>query len=244
MGSQLQSLLGLIEGQRLPSPLIIEGADRHVWAMTLVSHLLCLKKTACGDCTGCKKYRSQFHPDWIRLPEDYKIDDIRDALRQLRLRPFETDHRILVVPDLDSNQLQIQNSLLKTLEEPSPTWILILPIASRWNLLETLRSRCLFVSTGQTHPPTLSESDEIIFDLISRADDLHLATALEPSLKDRKKSIDLWGRLLEYASTRAYPQHWMNLAPALEEGMSDLKRNLNPKIVWDRVWAESLIQHS
>lgn len=212
---------------RFPSPLIIEGDSRdHVCKEIFLATL------------GEKAVRG-FHPDLIRLEEDFGLEEIRKALYQLRQRPFEATTRVLCIPNLKFHQTQIQNALLKTLEEPSPRWILLLPVQSASQLLETIRSRCLILRTPSKEKGELEDKEFEIFNLITAADELALAEKLEPFFKEREKSKKLFENLIQKASAKQYPGHWIHLAPHLVDAIADLQRNLNQKIVWDKAWTQS-----
>lgn len=223
----------------LPSPLLLEGEDRLSYLKKLSHRALC--ETLCGTCKTCKMLAKGFHPDLIWLGEESKMEDIREALTKLRQRPFEATHRVLVIENLHDANAAMQNALLKTLEEPLPHWKILLGINSRFAALPTLRSRCLYVKLP---PPEkadeLTESEQSIFEKIRDRKDLELSVAIETPLKDRAKAKSCFIRLLSAASQKSYPGHWLYVAEPMEQSLAALDRNLNSKIVWDRLWAKSI----
>jgi len=216
----------LLEDGRFPSALIIEGDSRREVCREIFQAAL-----------GEKALRG-FHPDLIQVGEDFGLEEVRKALIQLRQRPYEAGVRVLCIPDLTAQQIQIQNSLLKSLEEPSPRWILLLPVQSASQLLATIKSRCLVFRTPRMAIENLEDREAEIFDLVARGDDLGLYEKLEPFLKEREKSKNLFLNLLSAASAQKYPGHWEYFAPALTDGVLQLQRNLNQKLVWDHAWSE------
>jgi DNA polymerase-3 subunit delta' len=69
-------------------------------------------------------------------------------------RPFEGTRRVFIIDDAEDMTEQAQDALLKTLEEPPASTILILVSAYPDTLLATIRSRCRRVRFGE-----LSERD-------------------------------------------------------------------------------------
>jgi DNA polymerase-3 subunit delta' len=100
---------------------------------------------ACDLCTSCRKIDHQNHPDTVIIePEGQfiKLQAIREIQKQMRFRPLEGKKRIFIMVDADKMNSPSANALLKTLEEPSASNILIL-ITSRPHLLPlTILSRC------------------------------------------------------------------------------------------------------
>jgi len=73
------------------------------------------------------------------------LDEVRERLPRLGLRPSEGDRPVLLVRDLDRFAPEVHDALLKTLEEP-PAGAAILLVASEPSALpETVVSRCRLV---------------------------------------------------------------------------------------------------
>lgn len=225
---------------RLTAPIIIEGAEALSMAQSLAKQALCINQNACGDCASCKKFQKGFHPDYLMLSDDAKMEDLRQALSSLRLRPFESRVRVMIIDGLNSHKIHLQNALLKTLEEPSDRWMLILSVESRWSLLETIRSRCLTATATDTRTIDLSPHLEEVFRAVEHQDESALFNKMDSFLKDRSMALESFRSLLNVASQRGYPGHWMSLAPLMEEGIDGLLRNLNQRVVWDSLWVGSL----
>ncbi len=87
------------------------------------------------------------NPDLIilRPDEDKKqiaIEQIRDLQKSLSLFPYSSKYKIAIIEQADKMSKSAANAILKTLEEPSKTTILMLLTSSPNNLLDTIKSRC------------------------------------------------------------------------------------------------------
>jgi DNA polymerase-3 subunit delta' len=101
----------------------------------------------CLDCPTCNRIERQEYPDLfpISLAEDskqIKVDQIRELIHSLSLSPYESNRRYGLLLDFENANPSAQNSLLKTLEEPPGSVILIVTANSADALLETITSRC------------------------------------------------------------------------------------------------------
>lgn len=71
--------------------------------------------------------------------------EVRESLRFLQETPFQGPYRVLIITDAHLLSLGAQNALLKFVEEPEPTAVLIFVTHESGVLLDTLRSRLLGV---------------------------------------------------------------------------------------------------
>ncbi|HWT09620.1 MAG TPA: DNA polymerase III subunit delta' [Roseomonas sp.] len=72
-----------------------------------------------------------------------RVEDARDAVRFLTQTAAEGGWRVVVMDEAErADQAAVQNTLLKTLEEPPPKTVLLLVCAAPQKLLPTIRSRC------------------------------------------------------------------------------------------------------
>ena len=102
---------------------------------------------ACNKCPSCIKAMSGTHPDIITITHEKAtigVDDIRQQLRDdVIIKPYESSHKIYIIPEGEKMTVQAQNALLKTLEEP-PTYIVIIILTTNINaFLPTILSRCV-----------------------------------------------------------------------------------------------------
>lgn len=102
------------------------------------------------------------HPDftWIepRGAHQILVDDVRSQIvREIALRPFESSRRVFVIAEADRMNEEAQNTLLKTLEEPSPFAHLVLVSSAPGRLLPTIPSRCRQVRFGPVPAARIAE---------------------------------------------------------------------------------------
>jgi DNA polymerase-3 subunit delta' len=102
---------------------------------------------ACGDCRVCRLIEAEKHPDMFLLrPEEsggrILVDSARDLILALMLKPLEARRRIALLADFQRALPGTANALLKTLEEPPPSALLLLTADSADELLPTIVSRC------------------------------------------------------------------------------------------------------
>jgi DNA polymerase-3 subunit delta' len=162
-----QRLLERLQEGRIRGSLLFTGPDgigkRRV-ALEMAQRELCFRKTACGQCEGCRLFEGEdlpFElPNLLRITPEGKagvirIDQIREGLdsnNQPRfsrgviewaaLAPPMGCHRWILVEEAHRLNESSGNILLKTLEEPPPGTHFILVTQRPEALLQTIRSRC------------------------------------------------------------------------------------------------------
>ncbi|MFN8474855.1 MAG: DNA polymerase III subunit delta' [Anaerolineae bacterium] len=130
----------------------------------------------CGVCASCRRVAALTHPNLRVIEPDgaagdeaggsesggerktrkaasrgqIKIDTVREVQRELSLRPYQGDYRVVVLSRADSMNEAAENALLKTLEEPPAYGVLILTAEDVDSLLPTTVSRCQGVTVGLT----------------------------------------------------------------------------------------------
>jgi len=149
-----------------------EGVGKTTLALAFARALLCQRRApdqgdACGECLSCRKVSSGNHPD-LRviepLTENGKqkhwitVTQLREAERLTSLAPSESDHRVIIIPEMGRIQEAAANTLLKTLEEPPAGVTLILIATETSGVLPTILSRCQLVTLNPVAPDAVARA--------------------------------------------------------------------------------------
>ena len=140
------------EDKLSPSYLFVgpKGVGKYLAARWFASAVLCSNKSEygpCGFCTNCKRIESGNHPDVSVLTNaDNKItigiDEVREAIATTQTCSYEGGYRFWIIDEAQRLTEEAQNALLKTLEEPPDSLIIILVAQPEKCLLPTVVSRC------------------------------------------------------------------------------------------------------
>lgn len=102
----------------------------------------------CGICRECRRVAAREQPDllWVTRVEESKeirIDQIRELSAELALTAHGGARKMAIITPADTLNRNAANALLKTLEEPSPSALLVLVTGEPSRLPITVLSRCL-----------------------------------------------------------------------------------------------------
>lgn len=102
----------------------------------------------CNQCTSCKQALHHNQPDIIYVqhekPNVIGVDEIRKQVNNdVGIKPYSSEHKIYIIDEAEKMNVQAQNALLKTLEEPPAYTVIMLLTTNLEALLQTIRSRCV-----------------------------------------------------------------------------------------------------
>lgn len=133
-----------------------KSSGKAMLAKTFAMSIMCEAggSEPCMECISCKKTANNANPDVINLIRDSKkktdvigIDEIRtQIISGMYERPYNGDHKVYIIDDADKMNVQAQNAILKTLEEPPGYAVLILLTRNCERLLPTIISRCIVLN--------------------------------------------------------------------------------------------------
>ena len=86
-----------------------------------------------------------------------KIGQIRELQKQIIYEPLESSRKVYILTDAERMNAEAENCLLKTLEEPPASSVLILLTSNIEALLPTTRSRCQILQFYAMQPEELAE---------------------------------------------------------------------------------------
>lgn len=184
-----------------------------------------------------------------------KVEQIQQLTAELRNKPFSSELIATIIEDGDAMTEQSQNKLLKTLEEPSPGYVIIILVSNQELLLETIRSRCLSIKLIDEHivtdPKSLEDAKKIlsmalfqsvamndVFDILKEYEtrNAELLLAMKYFLRDvvvgaRAEELIINDENIEVARKLKgkYEQKSRECISIIEETSNKLNRGLNSK---------------
>ncbi len=189
------------------------GIGKRRFALELARTLLCTEEpetnlAPCGLCESCRMFAAGNHPDLQveGLPEDKATLPIElfigdrehrnqvGLCHQLSMKPFFGRRRVAIVDDADHFSIPSANCLLKTLEEPPPSALLILIGTSLGRQLPTIRSRSQIVQFQPLPNETIADILLTTGVLTDRTHASRVAELSEGSIEQATQLIDpeLW----------------------------------------------------
>jgi DNA polymerase-3 subunit delta' len=144
------------------------GLGKRDFMRRFVRGLLCEQAVdgeACGRCRSCLLLDAGTHPDLVTLSfglrkdgvqrSDIVVDQIRDLSSRLAMASQFGGWQVACIDPADAMNTAAANALLKTLEEPSPSTLLLLVADAPWRMPQTIRSRCQRI---EFHLPSRDEA--------------------------------------------------------------------------------------
>jgi DNA polymerase-3 subunit delta' len=131
----------------------LPGLGKLRLARALAHALFCREPAAdgtpCGRCRPCHLFQVGNHPDLHRVEPDaqsrsgeIRVDAIREMTGSGTLSAHGGGYKVVIIHPAERMNPSAANSLLKTLEEPTPETLLLLVTSHPGRLLPTVRSRC------------------------------------------------------------------------------------------------------
>lgn len=244
-------LVRYITAKRTPQAVLFagnKGLGKNRLAAQFAHSLICLHPDSnglhCGECHSCLLIKAQTHPDLINLnPEEpgkaIKIDQIRQILSVLSLKPQYAANRVVIVQPADQLNIAAVNAFLKFIEEPTERTVLLLITDKPSRLPATILSRCQKVYFSRPDPELVKQwlttqgvtkDKDLLITLSEGSPLLALNYANNNILELRQKCFMQW---LEIAGRRIYPsivaEQWVKLDPDM-------------LLVWATGWIADMIK--
>ncbi len=132
---------------------ILNGEDKSgklMLAEAFAAALQCEEKgmEPCGNCRSCKQAAGRNQPDILYVshekPNTISVDDVRKQINDdIALKPYSSKFKIYIVDEAEKMNVQAQNALLKTMEEPPSYAVILLLTVNADSFLPTILSRCV-----------------------------------------------------------------------------------------------------
>ncbi len=126
-------------------------------ALALAKTLLCpynySNNQKCVNCTQCNNIDNGNYPEIKIIEADgmwIKKEQLLELQEQFSTKSVINKRKIYIIKDADKLNNVAANSLLKFIEEPEENIIAILISQTRYQLLDTIVSRCQIISFNQT----------------------------------------------------------------------------------------------
>jgi DNA polymerase-3 subunit delta' len=130
-----------------------QGSGKRTLARRLAAIYLCESQAdkPCGVCRSCVEIASESHPDlWVVRASKATIgvDEVRFIVRDITVKPFYRQRRVIIIEQAHLLTPQAQNALLKTIEEPVEGNVFLLTATNAASLLPTIVSRTRPIQVG------------------------------------------------------------------------------------------------
>lgn len=132
---------------------IINGPDKSGKKMLAEAFAMALQcenggNEGCMECHSCKQAINRNQPDIIYVshekPNTISVDDIRSQVNNdIGIKPYSSKYKIYIIDEAEKMNVQAQNALLKTIEEPPAYAVILLLTTNADMFLPTILSRCV-----------------------------------------------------------------------------------------------------
>jgi len=154
--SQAKKILeSFLKREKIPATLIFAGAQgsgKSFFARHFAQDLACPSKNgifSCLKCTSCKLIEVGTSPDFLRFSGDksgtIKIEDMQNLREFVKFKPAYGVKKIALIEDAHLLTIEASNSMLKTLEEPNISTVIILTTSKIDFIPKTIKSRAVII---------------------------------------------------------------------------------------------------
>lgn len=127
-----------------------KNSGKMMLAEAFATALLCEEgnEEPCMRCRSCHQALEHNQPDIIYVshekPNLISVDDIRRQINNdIAIKPYSSKYKVYIVDEAEKMNIQAQNALLKTIEEPPSYGIILLLTTNADAFLPTILSRCI-----------------------------------------------------------------------------------------------------
>lgn len=189
----------LLLSGRMPHAAILEGNGAPALAEFIAQSAVCEGRNApCGECPHCIRAKSGNHPDIINcrgtgVTGALSVSQVREIKLDAYVLPSEAKKKVYILQNAEKMLAPAQNALLKLLEEPPQSVLMLLVCSEKKGLLETVQSRAALISANDelesTETPAIITADNIAKSLL-QSDELPILKETVPLLQDKKLFLE------------------------------------------------------
>jgi len=180
----------------------------------------------------------RLNPDLIVVNEEkLKVEDIRNLISELSLKPFHYTHKVAIISNFEKVTDEAANSILKTLEEPNPSTILILLASNKLSVLATIASRCQAIYFNTQASGVRDEELQAIAKQSAAEKLVAVKDYADKETSELQTIFENWIEAEREKMSAGETKRYVNLQ-ALLESLQGLKQNLNKKLILERLFLQ------
>ena len=160
-----------VETMTVPHAFLIggpSGSGKSTLATEISAAMNCERKRdensplPCGSCNNCRRIYDGNYPD-VKILAKKKdkatlgVDPVKDFREDMFLSSTESEHKIYIIDDAECMTPEAQNALLKVLEEPPHSVMIILLAKECDRILTTIKSRAQYIPMSRFDDDRLAE---------------------------------------------------------------------------------------
>lgn len=128
-----------------------KGIGKRTIVHAFAAMLLCQKPNengACGCCQSCLLIQNSSNPDLITIEaeegkSEISVSSARTIKNDVYIKPLICKRKVYIIVDAEKMNINAQNCILKTLEEPNQYVTIILTSSNPEMLMDTIKSRVI-----------------------------------------------------------------------------------------------------
>jgi len=184
----LESFKSLIKSE-IPNTTMVICKDKFFmqkFAYRLACFIICENQL---NATICQNIEKNIFPDVYYLPQNKDVilsEDVSFIIEKMSYSPLSSNYKVFILDNFEKANVQTQNKLLKSLEEPNENSYFIILCANDDSMLPTVKSRCRKIEIGSLKN---KEIEPIFNDLFKNEKEKKMAKFLSKNYLGKAISI-------------------------------------------------------
>lgn len=143
--------------------------------------------------------------------------------------------KLILIINSEKLTPEAQNSLLKTLEEPAPNSLIVLPTKILEKLLETIKSRCEILYDEKSVEDLEATNLEYIFKDFATLEYIEKIKIVEKFLKDYNNKNSYKKAVIVILNELAKKRIYLDKLSKIEKAYKAIDVNVSPKLIFDYI---------